>query len=616
MLYAKDSGLTSFSSLWSIKNALGTDKVGHTGTLDSFADGLLVVLTGYLTHLVPHITGFTKKYQAVVCFGRGTDSLDPCGPVTSAGKAPDREQLQAVLGEFSGALLQVPPVYSAVHVDGNRASDLVRSGKEFKLEPRQVFVYENRLVDFREASETDECSYALLEITCSKGTYIRALARDIAERLGTVAHVSALRRTQVGPFRLEDAACFSGLDEFTIDKGIANDIKFAPAAENLSKKTSGERKYDSAEKVNDIRSHFLTFTPELACFCGFDADVVKLEYEKAYLNGRPLSGSMFDWLPKLNEENRRLYGNKNEFAVFYSDMTFAGIVQRAGGKLSYGFVVPRKEKETKIFSWEDIIGNSFPLEWKHKGSAISVGSFDGIHLGHRALIDSVVCRKDYARGIVTFRKSYRALDDSYPGDVISFGQKMKILRNCGLDFIIVIDFSEDFSKMDGRDFMTVLTSKCGVKFLSEGKDFKCGFRGSMDMRALSIAGSEMGFALNTVTDVILGGEKISSSGIRSAVLQGDFSGARIKLGRAFAFDCTAQEFTKISSGRYRLESSAGQILPKDGLYNVSARLKSGKGEDDSVLETSCMVSGKSIELLLDSDEIAGRVREILFVFNS
>ena len=129
MLYAKSSGLTSFSSLWSIKHALGTDKVGHTGTLDSFADGLLVVLSGSLTHIVPHITGFRKTYLAVVCFGSETDTLDPTGDVVGKKDPVTRQQLESVLPGFTGALLQTPPLYSAVHVDGVRSSDAVRSGK-------------------------------------------------------------------------------------------------------------------------------------------------------------------------------------------------------------------------------------------------------------------------------------------------------------------------------------------------------------------------------------------------------------------------------------------------------------------------------------------------------
>ncbi len=226
MPYTKTPGLTSFSSLWSIKHALNTEKVGHTGTLDSFAEGLLVVLTGSLTHLVPHITEFTKTYQAVVCFGKETDTLDPTGTVTKSSKAPDQESLKSIIPSFTGALLQVPPVYSAIHVDGKRASNAVRGGQEVKLESRQIFIYDLSLRDFREANDEDPCSYALLEITCSKGTYIRALARDMAKALGACAYLCALRRTKVGPFNLEDAACYSTLKPFTIENGIANSAFF------------------------------------------------------------------------------------------------------------------------------------------------------------------------------------------------------------------------------------------------------------------------------------------------------------------------------------------------------------------------------------------------------
>lgn len=116
-----------------------------------------------------------------------------------------------MLPSFTGALLQTPPVYSAVHVGGKRASDMARTGKAVTMESRQVFVYSNTMLDYRAASDSDPCSYALLEIVCSKGTYIRALARDIAQACGTCAHLSALRRTSVGPFKLEDAACVSML---------------------------------------------------------------------------------------------------------------------------------------------------------------------------------------------------------------------------------------------------------------------------------------------------------------------------------------------------------------------------------------------------------------------
>ena len=217
ILYAKRSGMTSFSSLWSVKKALGTDKVGHTGTLDSFAEGLLVVLSGHLTHLVSHVTAFQKSYLAVVCFGTATDTLDPLGNITGEGRPLAEDEVAAACSRFTGAILQRPPVFSALHVDGRRASDVARSGEDVELSPRQVFVYKNELLAYKAADAQDRNSYALVRVDCSKGTYIRALARDMAALFGSVAHLSALRRTRVGPFCVEDAACWSLLEDFTIE---------------------------------------------------------------------------------------------------------------------------------------------------------------------------------------------------------------------------------------------------------------------------------------------------------------------------------------------------------------------------------------------------------------
>ena len=161
VLLAKQSGVTSFSSLSSVKRALNTTKVGHTGTLDSFADGLLVVLVGKLTHLVPHITNFDKTYEALIEFGSETDTLDPTGQVIKTGKIPSKEEVESALEKFLGETEQIPPAYSALHVDGKRASDLVREGKTVELKPRKITISSIRLLDF-------DGQYARIEVSCSK----------------------------------------------------------------------------------------------------------------------------------------------------------------------------------------------------------------------------------------------------------------------------------------------------------------------------------------------------------------------------------------------------------------------------------------------------------------
>ena len=198
MLLDKPSGLTSFQALSSVKRALATGSVGHTGTLDRFASGLLVVMCGRSTRLSSLAENLDKDYLARVRFGTGTDTLDPEGAVVAEGPVPGRAALEAVLPAFRGELRQAPPAYSAVHVGGRRAHERARSGEVVAPAERPVRVGRLDLVSFDPPD-------AVLAVTCSRGTYVRSLARDIAARLGTCAHVAALRRTRVGSFGVEEA---------------------------------------------------------------------------------------------------------------------------------------------------------------------------------------------------------------------------------------------------------------------------------------------------------------------------------------------------------------------------------------------------------------------------
>ena len=198
ILLDKPAGQTSFQSLGFLKRALATGRVGHTGTLDRFAEGLLVVLAGRLTRLCAVASGMDKEYVSVFTFGKETETLDPEGAVIAEGPLPSLKDIEQALPSFRGEISQVPPVYSAVHVGGQRASQAARRGEEVVLAPRTVTVHEMLIIDYA----PPELS---VRISCSKGTYVRSLARDLGRRLQTRAFVSRLRRTRVGPFRVEQA---------------------------------------------------------------------------------------------------------------------------------------------------------------------------------------------------------------------------------------------------------------------------------------------------------------------------------------------------------------------------------------------------------------------------
>jgi tRNA pseudouridine55 synthase len=205
LLLNKSPGYTSFDSLNAVKKALGTRKVGHTGTLDKFASGLLVVLAGWALKLSPWFDRCDKCYEGIIRFGVETDTLDPEGTPVGEGEVPSREQLEQALTLFRGDIMQAPPAYSAIHLDGKRAYQLARSGVEVKMEKRPVSIYKLELRSY-------EPPLACMYVHCSKGTYIRSLARDIALAAGSRAHLAGLERKRVAGFDVADAVPMDSLD--------------------------------------------------------------------------------------------------------------------------------------------------------------------------------------------------------------------------------------------------------------------------------------------------------------------------------------------------------------------------------------------------------------------
>ena len=225
ILLSKPAGQTSFQSLGEVKRRLGTGRVGHAGTLDKFAEGLLVVLAGRMTRLSAFAASLDKEYVAVVSFGRTTDTLDPEGRETGTGNVPSRAEVESILADFKGTILQTPPAYSAVHVGGARAYKTARAGETVIIPPRRVTIDKLDLLDFTSPEAT-------LRVSCSKGTYVRSLARDIAQSLGTCAFVSRLRRVRIGGFLLEHA---KPPDQFDPQTDLLPPESFFEAAPGLGK---------------------------------------------------------------------------------------------------------------------------------------------------------------------------------------------------------------------------------------------------------------------------------------------------------------------------------------------------------------------------------------------
>jgi tRNA pseudouridine55 synthase len=213
LLMDKNEGETSFNVVRKVRRVLAVKKVGHAGTLDPFATGLLVILVGQGTKLSPFLMGGVKLYRATIRLGMETDTMDPTGRIVKTTPVAGLEPgwLEACARRFVGEIEQVPPVFSAVKVQGRRAYDLARKGIRPDLEKRTVTIYrlDVEAVDLPDVTVT---------VACSGGTYIRSLAADLGRRLGTGAHLKTLRRLGSGSFTVDRA-----LDSGTLESPVARE---------------------------------------------------------------------------------------------------------------------------------------------------------------------------------------------------------------------------------------------------------------------------------------------------------------------------------------------------------------------------------------------------------
>jgi tRNA pseudouridine55 synthase len=223
LLVDKPAGPTSFGCVAAVRGALGgrTIKVGHAGTLDPFATGLLALLVGRATRLAPYLVGLDKRYRVTAQLGVRSDTGDPEGTlVPGDGPLPGREALERACGDLTGVISQVPPTTSAIKVDGKRAYALARAGVAVEMPVREVHVHAFGVVGHDAGS-----GRAVLDVHCSKGTYVRSLVRDLGEALGCGAYCSELRRTAIGHLEVAHAGA---LDDVARDP-LAGDWRMSCA---------------------------------------------------------------------------------------------------------------------------------------------------------------------------------------------------------------------------------------------------------------------------------------------------------------------------------------------------------------------------------------------------
>ena len=284
-LINKPVGISSFHAVSVIKKKLGTRKAGHTGTLDPFAEGLLIILFGDMTRFFDYFMKFKKTYRAEAVFGEERDSEDITGTTTLISDfIPDLSLISEKIPLFTGQITQIPSVYSAVHINGKRSYQLARQGIKADIPPRKTFIhsfdinsFDNQILDFT--------------VECSSGTYIRSLARDLARECSSAAYLKSLIRTDIGNFSLKDA--------FTPDDFSENCL-ISP--------------YDGIRTM------------------GLNICTVKSSYKAKILNGIIPDSSWF------YEENIP----EGLSAVFDSENIFTAFIENSGSKYIYRFVVPER----------------------------------------------------------------------------------------------------------------------------------------------------------------------------------------------------------------------------------------------------------------------------------
>ena len=266
----KPAGITSTAVVNKVRWALGAKKAGHAGTLDPEATGLLAVAIGEATKTIPYITDALKAYEFTVTLGAATNTDDAEGEViASSDQRPSDDEIKEALNGFLGDIMQVPPKFSAVKIDGQRAYKLARDDEEFEIAARPLWVEELVMVDRPDAD------HVVLEMTCGKGGYVRSIARDLGAKLGCYGHVLRLRRIWSGPFETEGAMTMEQIEELAKTPELDNYLR--PLEDGLCDITEVRCPPESVTRLRNgnaatVVAHDVEFNEE--CWASYEGQAI------------------------------------------------------------------------------------------------------------------------------------------------------------------------------------------------------------------------------------------------------------------------------------------------------------------------------------------------------
>ncbi len=495
LLIDKPCGMTSFDVVHKVKKITGTKRVGHTGTLDPMASGVLPVLVGRATLLSDYIMSADKKYRAKIRLGITTDSYDITGKVLSESEVcVDEKRLEEVINSFLGETFQVPPMFSAIKKNGVKMYDLARKGQTVDIPPRKIFISS---ISVTSALENNEF---IIEVTCSKGTYVRSLCNDIGKKLGCGAVLTELCRTSTGDFSLEDCIKLEDINEENISQFLKPADFAVRHLQKLSVSKPQASRFSNGNELSLARLKGINFEDDALC--------------RVYLND-----------------------------------TFLGLGRKKGQNIV-----------------SDCIVNQYiaPIE-DRKPCAVCLGTFDGLHAGHRAVLNA---------GINSGVVPVALLFDYSPSGamaLMSAEDKRAALYEMGFKKVSFLRF-EDYKDMTFDEFHKYLVSRYNIAEICCGYDYSYGKDRLGNTKTLAEFCRDKSIKLTVIPQVNTDGNRTSSTNIRGLIENGYVDEANRLMYKPFSFETEVIHGDK--RGRTLGFPTINQAYPKNlcvakfGVYDV------------------------------------------------
>ncbi len=603
----KPAGMTSHDVVSCVRRAVGERRVGHAGTLDPAATGVLVVGIGQATKLLGLLTLDRKGYVATFQLGAETTTDDAEGEVTRTAEVPDElldgrasPRVEALVGWHD----QVPPQYSAVSVNGRRAYDAARAGERVELKARRVRIYEAALIGVDRRARSWE-----VRLDVSKGTYVRSIARDLGRELGCLAHVRELTRTFAGPVTLADCVSLAELEaggaalvrERCLDPARALGL---PARElsldELADVANGRRIAPGTARCGVVSREPAQGEHVALTLCGGLAGIWRRDgrYLVCETNfPQAIEGVRETPLPSELSPERPLPSRAAESLVRDSlgydggprshaccDVELLGGVVRgwASFQRDLTLVPPERGEDSRLMRRFSPGRDRF---------VCAIGAFDGLHRGHRALIARARAEAD-ARGarlmVVTFTPDpARVLGgEGAPRDLLLAGERPSLIqRSWDVDAVLVVDFTPEVAALPYERFVRdVLGAYCDVSALVVGEDFRLGAGGLGTVEALRALGEKDGFDVTGAPLMRDGGAPITATRIRGLLSEGRVEEAASLLGRCHRVYGSVEhgrgEGTGFGFPTANVRVEEGLALPAEGVYAGFVSVDAASGEPE------------------------------------